>query len=88
MTDTHDVQAAFIRACDDAQTLPERPGPLTLLRLYALFKQGSQGDALGPRPGLTDVVARAKFDAWAACSGTPRVDAMRHYIELVRELQG
>ncbi|PQP15060.1 acyl-CoA-binding protein [Rhodococcus opacus] len=46
-----------------------------LLRLYALFKQGSKGDAEGKRPGRFDMVNRAKYDAWAKVAGTSSADA-------------
>jgi len=55
--------------------------------MYALYKQGSLGDASGERPGALDVVGRAKFDAWAARKGTPREQAMAEYVNLVRQLK-
>jgi diazepam-binding inhibitor (GABA receptor modulator, acyl-CoA-binding protein) len=58
------------------------------LKLYALFKQGSAGDVEGKRPGFTDMVGRAKFDAWAAVKGTTADAAMQQYIDLVKKLQG
>ena len=58
-----------------------------LLRLYANFKQASSGDAGGTRPGVLDVVGRAKFDAWAALKGRSRDEAMRSYVDLVTGLK-
>jgi diazepam-binding inhibitor (GABA receptor modulating acyl-CoA-binding protein) len=49
--------------------LTKDPGPQVKLALYALFKQASDGDVKGKRPGFTDFVGRAKYDAWAALSG-------------------
>ena len=89
MTDsaiTADLQAAFDAAIAQSKTLTNRPDNLTLLQLYALYKQGSSGDASGERPGMTDFVARAKCDAWAALQGTSRAQAMRDYIERVHSL--
>ena len=58
------------------------------LKLYALYKQGSAGDVEGKRPGFTDMVGRAKFDAWATVKGTAVDAAMQQYIDLVKKLQG
>jgi len=82
------LQAAFEQAVADSKNLPERPDNMTLLRLYALYKQASEGDASGERPGFTDMVGRAKFDAWEALKGTTRDDAMQKYVDLVEELKG
>ncbi|MES2164833.1 MAG: acyl-CoA-binding protein, partial [Pseudomonadota bacterium] len=66
---------------------PERPDNMTLLKIYALFKQGSAGDASGDRPGMTDFVGRAKFDAWAALQGTSLDEAKQQYIDLIEGLK-
>ena len=81
-----DLQAAFDAAAARSKTLPSRPDNMTLLQLYGLYKQGSAGDVTGERPGMTDFVARAKWDAWAACKGLPRADAMRAYIDQINGL--
>ena len=72
----------------DSKKLPEKPDNMTLLKLYALYKQASEGDVEGKRPGFTDMVGRAKYDAWAAIKGTSGDDAMKRYIELVDSLKG
>ena len=77
----------FAQAQTDSKNLPERPDNMTMLKIYALFKQGSIGDAAGERPGMTDFVARAKFDAWTELKGTSKEDAMQQYIDLVEELK-
>lgn len=82
------LQDQFEQAVADSKTLPERPDNLTLLKLYALYKQASSGDAAGERPGMTDFVARAKWDAWDALKGTAPEAAMQQYIDLVEELKG
>lgn len=82
------LQEQFNQAQLDSKNLPERPDNMTLLKIYALFKQGSGGDATGERPGMTDFVARAKFDAWAALQGTTQEDAQQQYIDLIEELKG
>ena len=83
-----DLQARFEQAAQAAKKLPQRPDNETLLKLYALYKQGTQGDATGKRPGLTDFVGRTKFDAWAKLKGTEPETAMQDYITLVTQLQG
>lgn len=87
MTTSPDLQAAFEQAREDSQNLTQRPDNATLLKLYALYKQGSQGDNDQPRPGFSDMVARAKWDAWNGLKGTAREDAMRQYIELISSLE-
>ena len=83
-----DLEKQFAEAVAESKTLSERPDNLTLLRLYALYKQASSGDVEGERPGFTDMVGRAKWDAWQALKGTSANDAMQHYIDLVDELKG
>ncbi|NNG24253.1 acyl-CoA-binding protein [Telluria aromaticivorans] len=82
------LQEQFAQAQAESKNLPERPDNMTLLKMYALFKQGSSGDATGERPGMTDFVNRAKFDAWTALNGTSQDEAMQQYIDLVEELKG
>jgi acyl-CoA-binding protein len=59
-----------------------------LLQLYALYKQATDGDVEGKRPGFTDMVGRAKYDAWAAIKGTAGDAAMKRYIDLISSLKG
>ena len=82
-----DVNAQFAQAQQDVQQLPERPGNLTLLRLYALFKQATEGDVHGDKPGFTDIVGKYKYDAWAALQGTAPDTAKQQYVELVESLK-
>jgi len=82
------LQAQFDQAVADSKNLPERPDNMTLLKIYALFKQASTGDVEGSRPGFTDMVGRAKYDAWGALKGTSKEDAMQQYIDLITELKG
>ncbi len=77
----------FDAAVADSKTLPERPDNPTLLQLYALFKQATAGDVEGDRPGMTDFVNRAKWDAWKAHEGKSSDDAMQAYIDLVEGLK-
>jgi len=82
------VQEQFQQAQADSKNLPERPDNMTLLKIYALFKQGSAGDVEGDRPGFTDMVGRAKYDAWAGLKGTSQEEAQQQYIDLIEELKG
>jgi acyl-CoA-binding protein len=82
-----DLEERFSAAQKAAQGLRERPDDEALLELYSYFKQASEGDAAGNRPGALDFVARAKYDAWAARKGMRRDVAMRGYIKLVEHLQ-
>ncbi|WP_322051377.1 acyl-CoA-binding protein [Paraburkholderia bannensis] len=82
-----DVNAQFAQAQQDVQQLTERPGNLTLLRLYALFKQATEGDVHGDKPGFTDIVGKYKYDAWAALQGTAEDAAKTQYVELVDSLK-
>jgi acyl-CoA-binding protein len=83
-----DLSRQFEQAAKDVQGLPERPDNDTLLRLYALYKQGSEGDVSGPKPGFFDFVGTAKYEAWAKLKGTAQEDAMRKYVDLVGKLRG
>jgi diazepam-binding inhibitor (GABA receptor modulating acyl-CoA-binding protein) len=81
------LQAQFDQAQADSKNLPERPDNMTLLKIYALYKQASTGDAEGSRPGFTDMIGRAKWDAWDAIKGTSKEDAMQQYIDLIEGLK-
>ena len=77
-----DFAAAQVRV----KQLSKTPDASELLELYALFKQGTVGDATGERPGMLDFKGRAKFDAWMARKGLPRETAMSAYVALVSKL--
>jgi len=81
-----DLSAQFEQASKDVKNLPERPDNDTLLKLYALYKQGSEGDVNGPKPGFFDFVGTAKYEAWNKLAGTSQEDAMKKYIALVKKL--
>ena len=81
------LQEQFDQAQADSKNLAERPDNMTLLKIYALFKQASAGDVTGERPGMTDFVARAKFDAWDALKGKTQDEAKQAYIDLIEELK-
>ena len=82
-----DLQKQFDDAVAASRQLPRRPDNNTLLKLYALYKQGTSGDAGGARPGVGDLVGRAKYDAWSGIAGTSREQAMRQYVDLIDSLK-
>jgi len=81
-----DLKAAFEAAVANSKKLTERPDNATLLKLYALYKQGSTGDNTEKKPGFGDMVGRAKWDAWNGLKGTSNDDAMQQYVDLIESL--
>lgn len=81
------LQNDFDQAVAASKSLPERPDNATLLKMYALYKQGSLGDAQGDRPGMSDFIARAKWDAWHSLQGKTQDQAMQEYLDLFKDLQ-
>ena len=81
------LDAQFQQAVADSKSLPERPDNMTLLKIYALYKQASEGDVDGKRPGFGDMVGRAKWDAWNEQKGLSADDAKQAYIDLIEGLK-
>ncbi len=77
----------FEQAVADSKNLPERPDNMTMLKIYALYKQASTGDADGKRPGFTDMVGRAKWDAWNELKGQTSDEAKQSYVDLIEDLK-
>jgi acyl-CoA-binding protein len=82
-----DLKTLFEQAVADSKSLPEKPDNMTLLKLYALYKQASGGDADGKRPGFADMVGRAKWDAWNELKGKSSAEAMQEYVDLIESLK-
>lgn len=82
-----DLKTAFETAVASTKDLTQRPDNATLLQLYALYKQATEGDNVTTKPGFSDLVGRAKWDAWTALKGTSAEQAMQRYIELVGSLE-
>ena len=74
-----DAAAAVLKAKKD-------PGNEMKLRLYATYKQATDGDVKGEKPGFTEFVNRAKYEAWAKLKGTSPEEAMKAYIKLVERV--
>ena len=81
-----ELQAAFEDAVTQSRQLSERPDNATLLKIYALYKQATEGDIAAPKPGFGDMVGRAKWDAWNGLKGVDPDEAKRQYIELIGAL--
>ena len=82
-----DLKARFEQAVAESKQLPEKPDNMTLLKIYALYKQASSGDVEGKRPGFTDMVGRAKWDAWNELKGKSNDEAMQEYVDLIEGLK-
>ena len=82
-----DLKKKFEKAVADSKKLPEKPDNATLLQIYSLYKQATEGDVEGKRPGFTDLVGRAKWDAWNALKGKDSGEAMQEYIDLIESLK-
>ena len=81
-----DLKTNFEQAQKDVNTLSKKPDNDTLLKLYALYKQATEGDISGKRPGMLDIKGRAKYDAWEKEKGNSKDKAMQDYIDLVNKL--
>jgi diazepam-binding inhibitor (GABA receptor modulator, acyl-CoA-binding protein) len=76
----------FAAAQEKVKNLKARPANEALLEIYSLYKQATEGDVQGKRPGMLDLKGRAKFDAWAGRKGLARDQAMQQYVALVNRL--
>ena len=84
-----DLKAQFEQAIADSKSLSEKPGNETLLQLYSLYKQSTEGDVSGEAPtNPFDFVNKAKYEAWSALKGKTSEDAMQEYVALVEKLKG
>ncbi len=81
-----DLKKDFETAAADVKKLKKDPGNDMKLKLYALYKQATEGDVSGQRPGFMDFVGGAKYDAWAEIKGMKAEDAMKKYVKLVKAL--
>ena len=82
-----DLTSLFQTAVAESKQLPEKPDNMTLLKIYALYKQATEGDVQGERPGMMDFVGRAKYDAWASLKGKSQDAAKQAYIDLIESLK-
>lgn len=82
------LKEKFENASKEVMNLEERPSNDELLALYSFYKQGTEGDVSGKRPGMMNLKGRAKYDAWAKLEGMSSDEAMSKYVELVDTLSG
>lgn len=82
-----DLNTAFDEAVKNSTSLSERPENATLLKIYALYKQATEGDNEAKKPSFTDMVGRAKWDAWEKLKDTTADDAKQQYIDLINSLR-
>jgi acyl-CoA-binding protein len=84
-----ELKELFEQAAADSKTLAERPSNDTLLQLYSLYKQATEGDVSSDPPSNPfDFVSKAKYEAWAGLKGKSKESAMMEYTELVNKLKG
>ena len=81
-----DLNSQFEAAVTNSKKLTEKPDNATLLKIYSLYKQASVGDNAEKKPGFSDMVGRAKWDAWNKLKGTASDDAKQQYIDLIQSL--
>jgi diazepam-binding inhibitor (GABA receptor modulating acyl-CoA-binding protein) len=81
-----DLKVSFEAAAANAKKTKKKPDNATLLKLYSYYKQATEGDVSGARPGGFDFVGGAKYDAWAKLKGSSRDEAMTLYIKQVEKL--
>jgi diazepam-binding inhibitor (GABA receptor modulator, acyl-CoA-binding protein) len=82
-----DLKFTFEAAVANSSKLSERPDNATLLRIYGLYKQATQGDVQDAKPGFSDLVGRAKWDAWNQQKGSSAETAMQAYADLIESLR-
>jgi diazepam-binding inhibitor (GABA receptor modulator, acyl-CoA-binding protein) len=80
------LQSDFDAAVAGSKSLSERPDNATLLKLYGLYKQSTVGDNADAKPGFSDMIGRAKWDAWNGFKGTSKDQAMQQYVDLFGSL--
>ena len=80
------LQTQFEAAVVNSKSLTERPDNSTLLKIYGLYKQATAGDNTEKKPGFSDMVGRAKWEAWNGFKGVAGNDAMQQYIDLIESL--
>ena len=83
-----DLKSRFEAAVANSKNLSERPDNATLLKIYALYKQATAGDNAEKKPSFSDIVGRAKWDAWEKLKGTSSDEAKQQYIDLIESLRG
>ena len=84
---TIDIDQGFEQAVADSKSLSEKPSTETLLKLYSLYKQATEGDVNTEPPGAFDFVAKAKYESWTSLKGKTKDEAKKEYIDLINKLK-
>jgi diazepam-binding inhibitor (GABA receptor modulator, acyl-CoA-binding protein) len=84
---TMDIDQGFEQAVEESKSLSQKPSTETLLKLYSLYKQATEGDVNVEPPGAFDFVAKAKYEAWTSMKGKSKDEAKKEYIELINKLK-
>jgi len=82
-----ELKDKFETAVTESKELPSRPDNETLLKIYSLYKQATEGDNNGEQPGMFDFVAKAKYEAWNKLKGVSKEDAMQQYVDTIEGLK-
>lgn len=82
-----ELKDKFDKAVIESKELPSRPDNETLLKIYSLYKQATEGDNNGEQPGMFDFVAKAKYEAWNKLKGVSKDDAMQQYVDTIEGLK-
>ncbi|MDN5863377.1 MAG: acyl-CoA-binding protein [Salinisphaera sp.] len=86
-----DLEQHFKAAADKVRNAPEdgafKPSNELKLKMYALYRQATDGDVSGKRPGMLKIIERAKYDAWTVAKGVNREDAMQAYVDEVAKIE-
>lgn len=83
-----ELKDKFDKAVTESKELPSRPDNETLLKIYSLYKQATEGDNNAEQPGMFDFVAKAKYEAWNKLKGVSKDDAMQQYVDTIEGLKG
>ena len=81
-----ELQQQFEASVANSKNLTEKPSNEILLKIYSLFKQATEGDITGDRPGGFDFKGAAKYDAWKKIEGKAKEECMQEYVELIASL--
>ena len=81
------VEDDFLNACQRVEEFYTRLNNSTIRKIYAHYKQATEGDVSGKRPSVLKLRDRIKFDSWSSISGMSKDDAKIAYIELVNNLE-
>jgi len=83
-----ELKDRFKKAAAESREFATRPNNDTLLKIYSLYKQATEGDIKAEKPVMFDFVAQAKYNAWEKLKGMGKEDAMQQYIDVVSGLKG